>query len=290
MARSRSNRSGEREQAESVYALGQLAADAGGAVAPRVRTYNVEPPSPSGGGGEGRGGGAPTPKIRMHADSSQIENLMNPVRGPRDAAVRAGVKPVNHARHNVLAVKDLSQMNALRKAAEQPEERPGLKLPPVRSTSAPSRRPLTRSDSGGGSGRDFVMENRLGAVAPVRQPRTSLKDEDSTKYLKKKDYGQVPQYLLERKLEMAADVEAQQRAKEAALIPPGMRLLPEEERLETLEILRRNREEVERAIQHLPLRTETQGAIRRRDELERRLREVEDAQKIFSRPKVLVHL
>lgn len=69
-----------------------------------------------------------------------------------------------------------------------------------------------------------------------------------------------------------------------------MRLLPEEERLETLEILRRNREEVERAIQHLPLRTETQGAIRRKDELERRLREVEDAQKIFSRPKVLVHL
>lgn len=55
---------------------------------------------------------------------------MNPVRGPRDAAVRAGIKPVNHARHNVLAVKDLSQMNALRKAAEQPDERPGLKLPP----------------------------------------------------------------------------------------------------------------------------------------------------------------
>lgn len=35
------------------------------------------------------------------------------------------------------------------------------------------------------------MENRLGAVAPVRQPRTSLKDEDGAKYLKKKDYGQV---------------------------------------------------------------------------------------------------
>lgn len=32
---------------------------------------------------------------------------------------------------------------------------------------------------------------------------------------------QVPQYLLERKMQMAAEVEAQARAKEAALIPPG---------------------------------------------------------------------
>lgn len=74
VSRSRSGRGGEREQAESIYALGQLA-DGGSAVAPRVRTYNVEPPSPSGGGGGGGGDNgrvAPTPKIRMHADSSQV--------------------------------------------------------------------------------------------------------------------------------------------------------------------------------------------------------------------------
>ena len=69
-----------------------------------------------------------------------------------------------------------------------------------------------------------------------------------------------------------------------------MRLLPEEERLETLQILQKNREEVERAIQGLPLRIETPSAIRRKDELERRYKEIEDAFKIFSRPKVLVHL
>ncbi len=42
--------------------------------------------------------------------------------------------------------------------------------------------------------------------------------------------------------------------------------------------------------QHLPLRIETLSAIRRKEDLERRLKEIEDAQKIFSRPKVLVHL
>lgn len=57
-----------------------------------------------------------------------------------------------------------------------------------------------------------------------------------------------------------------------------------------MEILKKNRDEVERAIQGLPLRIETPSAIRRKDELERRLKEIEDAFKIFSRPKVIVHL
>lgn len=44
-----------------------------------------------------------------------------------------------------------------------------------------------------------------------------------------------------------------------------------------------------RATQGLPLRIETPSAIRRKEDLERRLAEIEDATKIFSRPKVLVH-
>ncbi len=43
-------------------------------------------------------------------------------------------------------------------------------------------------------------------------------------------------------------------------------------------------------LQALPLRIETLSAIRRKEDLERRLQEIEDATKIFQRPKVLVHL
>jgi len=43
------------------------------------------------------------------------------------------------------------------------------------------------------------------------------------------------------------------------------------------------------AVQGLPLRIETPSAIRRKDDLERRYAEIEDATKIFQRPKVLVH-
>ncbi|GLC39541.1 hypothetical protein PLESTB_001628700 [Pleodorina starrii] len=292
-ALSRPRSAKEGNESESIYALGKMAGAAHGA-APKVKVYNIAPePPPTPGAGN-----PPTPKpssgsgsghrVNSAGDSSQIENLMNPVRGLRDAQARAGITPTNHARNNAMAVREQSQLNALRKAADVQEDSGSrLKLPPVRSTSAPTQRPLQRRPSSGG--RDFVNENKLGAVASVRPPRPEKRD-SAEKYLNKKDYGQVPQYLLERKMQMAADMEAAARAKEAALIPPGMRLMPEEERVETLELLKKNREEVERAIQALPLRIETLSAVRRKEELERRLKEIEDALKIFSRPKVLVHV
>eukprot|EP00201_Polytomella_parva_P013485 CAMPEP_0175061004 /NCGR_PEP_ID=MMETSP0052_2-20121109/13348_1 /TAXON_ID=51329 ORGANISM="Polytomella parva, Strain SAG 63-3" /NCGR_SAMPLE_ID=MMETSP0052_2 /ASSEMBLY_ACC=CAM_ASM_000194 /LENGTH=259 /DNA_ID=CAMNT_0016326819 /DNA_START=337 /DNA_END=1116 /DNA_ORIENTATION=- len=259
----------------------------------------------------------------------------------------------------MVSVKEQSQINALRKLSTPDDSNGGnnnspnsspssnvTKLPPVRSTSAPSRRPVSsramappvnvgfgRGGSPGAgygsrnspsekneqsgypngngygnnnnnnnnnisniaNGRDFVAENRAGAAAPLRQigPRITEKEKESNdalKYLQKRDFGRIPQYLLERKLEMAADMEARERAKEAALIPPGMRLMPEEERLETLAVLKRNKEEIDKAIQGLPLRIETPGQIRRKDELESRLKEIDDAFKVFSRPKVLVQI
>lgn len=79
-----------------------------------------------------------------------------------------------------------------------------------------------------------------------------------------------------------------QAAKEAALIPPGMRVMPEAERLETLSILDANRREVEQEIQALPFVIETPSAIKNKARLEKRLQEIAEARRIFSRPTVLV--
>lgn len=43
-------------------------------------------------------------------------------------------------------------------------------------------------------------------------------------------------------------------------------------------------------LQSLPIIIETPSQIRRKDELERRLKEIDDAFKVFNRPKVLVHI
>lgn len=79
-----------------------------------------------------------------------------------------------------------------------------------------------------------------------------------------------------------------QAEKEAALIPEGMRMMSDEERLDTLAVLDTNRSEVETELQKLPFFVETPSQIRLKNQLERRLGEIEEAKKIFSRPKVLV--
>mmetsp|Transcript_12775 Transcript_12775/g.34834 ORF Transcript_12775/g.34834 Transcript_12775/m.34834 type:complete len:297 (-) Transcript_12775:213-1103(-) len=281
MARQTSSR---KEGEESIYNIGGVTAGYPPA-APKIKTYNIAP-QPSG------SAVSPTGKTRMHADSSQIQQLLNPVQGPRDAQTRQGIKPMDHARSNAHAVKEASQLNALRKAAAeaaQQNARPPGYIPAYNRTSSagPSRPPALGAKQPSANSRNFMQENKLGAAAAIRAAKPK---EDEMKYLKKQDYGRVPSYLLERKIELAAQQEAEERMKEAALIPPGMRLLPDEERLETLAILAKNKQDVERAIQALPLRIETPSAIRRKEDLERRLSEIEDATKIFQRPKVLVHL
>lgn len=52
---------------------------------------------------------------------AQVESILNPVRGVRDAQIRAGITPTNHARHNALAVKEQSRLNALYKQQEVQE-------------------------------------------------------------------------------------------------------------------------------------------------------------------------
>jgi hypothetical protein len=67
-----------------------------------------------------------------------------------------------------------------------------------------------------------------------------------------------------------------------------MRIMPEEERLETLKILDANRVEIEEEIQKLPFVIETPSGLKHKNQLERRLKEIDEARRIFSRSKVLV--
>jgi len=67
-----------------------------------------------------------------------------------------------------------------------------------------------------------------------------------------------------------------------------MRQLSEEERLSTLAVLQKNRADLEAAMSALPLRIETPSQVRRRDEIEARMRDVEEGIKAFSRARVLV--
>ena len=64
--------------------------------------------------------------------------------------------------------------------------------------------------------------------------------------------------------------------------------MPEEERLDTLRVLQESLAETSKLIARLPLKIETMGQIRRKTELEAKVKELEDAIEIFSRDTVYI--
>jgi len=104
------------------------------------------------------------------------------------------------------------------------------------------------------------------------------------------EYGKVPQYLERFKEERQAQEDQRRRTEEQASCPSGMRLMSEEERLETLELLQKGKADVWSAINKLPIASNTPSIIRRRNEYERKLDEIESGLKTFSRAKVYIAL
>lgn len=146
---------------------------------------------------------------------TQVESILKPVRGIRDAQRRAGITPTNHSRHNIQAVKEQSRLNALQKTQQQDERiiqhsssRKSLTPSTARQHQQqqyqqyqyqqPSRSSSLASSGGGGAdtsaARDFVEENKVAAVAAAA--RRPVKAEARAgagpgEYLQKAEYGQV---------------------------------------------------------------------------------------------------
>ncbi|KAJ0174887.1 hypothetical protein K1T71_009995 [Dendrolimus kikuchii] len=102
--------------------------------------------------------------------------------------------------------------------------------------------------------------------------------------------GVVPKYLRERKEQGAKEVEGARADEEGAPCPPGHVTLPDNERKETLKMLRNSFAELISELNKLPVKTDTLRMRNRKMELERQLAKLEEGIKVFSRPKVFVKI
>lgn len=158
---------------------------------------------------------------------------------------------------------------------ERPVE---ARKPPVPSRS--DRPALNRR-----SQKDFISSNRR--EADLLHPPTRTGREDGEGY--HEDFGKVPEYLRERREEEAERrAWREEEARRRELCPPGMVLLPEDERVATLAKLRGNKQEVQSLLNRLPFTSDSLKVRKQRDGLERRLTEIEQAIMIFSKEKVFV--
>ncbi|NXX46596.1 ENKD1 protein, partial [Tricholaema leucomelas] len=145
-----------------------------------------------------------------------------------------------------------------------------------------------------GRGIDFIKHNARNAKrAPLRRSQSlqalEQKQQEQEDY-NRQQKGHVPQYLLQRKELWRRQREEQLRSLPDPETPPGHSLMPEGQRLETLSNLKQSQEQLVKELLMLPMRADTLSLQKRRVELERKLSQLEEAIKIFSRPKVFIKL
>jgi hypothetical protein len=139
-------------------------------------------------------------------------------------------------------------------------------------------------------------------IRPVQEPRNYIsanakavinampeqQGQEDAGMVKHDEFGRVPQYLLDRKIELAEQEAKQKKAQEDSLIPVGMKRMEESERLRTLQLLHDSCRKIVGELGRFPLVVETESRRRQKEELERKLKEVEEAVRTFSKPIVFI--
>ena len=129
----------------------------------------------------------------------------------------------------------------------------------------------------------FIARNRAKALTLVPPKREEVRS--PTKH---DSYGRVPEYLEQRNLKLAFERERARRNAPDPDCPSGMRVMPEDERRETLEKLLSSQKEVMQQLQNMPFVIETPSQKNRQHMLENKLRDIDNAIKIFDKPKVYI--
>jgi len=103
--------------------------------------------------------------------------------------------------------------------------------------------------------------------------------------------GKTPNYLQQRQKRWAAEERERIRNQPDPTVPEGHTVLPDKERRETLSTLQTSQHELLMQYRTLPMRSyDSLGVMTRKNELERRILEVDEAIKIFERPRVFVKI
>mmetsp|Transcript_30575 Transcript_30575/g.55716 ORF Transcript_30575/g.55716 Transcript_30575/m.55716 type:complete len:364 (+) Transcript_30575:88-1179(+) len=173
-----------------------------------------------------------------------------------------------------------------RKSSEGRKPRAGSQ-PAVQRT--PSEPRLRRGGSAGAAVEDSASE--LGVAAPKAKARASslqrVRVGDAPPELERKNVGKVPGYLKKRNEEMAEAKRIAARPP-SPQPPPGYRKVAEPEKQATLEVLRRRRQEVEKAQRQLPLKIVTVGQKKREKDLTDRLSHLDKLLSMFGQPTVFI--
>ena len=127
--------------------------------------------------------------------------------------------------------------------------------------------------------KQLVSENKI----PTKNKLVEVKNDT-----KHKDYGKVPDYIKKYELEREMRKEEIKKQEAASKYPKGTKLLSEEERITTLNGLISSKKEMTNLLEKLPITTRTLSMQNKKDELIKKIEEVEKAIDMFSKKQVFI--
>lgn len=167
------------------------------------------------------------------------------------------------------------KMEDARQIADKPSLTP-------RKSSVPKASDLGRIEDR--SNADFITRNKVKAVSMIPS-QAAVKVPGSARH---ESFGKVPNYLEQRKAQWEEEKEEVRRRAPDPSCPAGMCLMSEDERLNTLDVLKESKGDALRQLQALPFVIETPSLIRKQQLLENKLREIDNAMALFNKPKVYI--
>ena len=134
--------------------------------------------------------------------------------------------------------------------------------------------------------KNYIRQNRQLVTDNKIQPKKTINE--GKKDIKHKDYGKVPDYIKKYEIEREQQKEEEKKQKEASKYPKGTKLLSEEERVNTLNGLINSKKEMENLLEKMPITTRTLSIQNKKEELIKKIEEVEKAIDLFSKKQVFI--
>ena len=134
--------------------------------------------------------------------------------------------------------------------------------------------------------RNYIRENRQLVIDNKIQNKNKIIEDK--KDVKHQNYGKVPEYI--KKYEMEREIKKEEIKKQEMVskYPKGTKLLSEEERINTLNGLINSKKEMTNLLEKLPITTRTLSMQNKKEELIKKIEEVEKAIDVFSKKQVFI--
>ena len=136
--------------------------------------------------------------------------------------------------------------------------------------------------------KNYVKENIRLIIDKKIPQKQYVNNNNNTLEEKHKNFGKVPEYIKKFEQELENQRQEKIRKKMEMKYPKGTRLLSEAERIETLNSLKKAQIENSLILEKMPITNRTFKLQQKRDELMRKLEEIDKAIEMFSKKQVFV--